>query len=112
MIELTVHEGDGDAARTGYWTVTGTQDEHETYGTIERSLMTDDDERTRVVHAWYITQRTLNAYRQTVTTELARGIAETYDDALSEVRLAWHRHVGDVAPAEDTAEVIYPWQGN
>lgn len=109
MIELTAHEGDGDAARTGYWTITGPQDEHEVFGTIERSILTSD-ERSRIVHAWYINRRTLNAYRTSVMAEVARGVADTFDGALAEVRVAWEQEIGSAV--EDTAQIIYPWQTN
>jgi hypothetical protein len=106
MIELTVREGDGDAARTGYWTVTGPQDEHEVHAVIERSRIVEDG---RDVFAWYLNQRTMNAYRTSTMHQTAQGVAETYDDAMVAVRAAWVEHVRD---PEDTVEIVYPWQAN
>jgi hypothetical protein len=106
MTELTVREGDGDAARTGYWTVTGPQDEHEVHAVIERSRVVESDQD---VFAWYLYQRATNVYRVSGMHQSASGRAMTYEQALAEVETAWQEHVRDL---EVTAEIPYPWQAN
>jgi len=109
VIELTTREGDGDAARTGYWVVTGPQDEHEAHAIIERSLITSDDDVRRLAFAWYLNRRTMNAYNQSSPHQVAGGVAETFDLAMSAVRSAWALHVEGVDD-DATGEIFLPWR--
>jgi len=94
VTELHVREGDGDAGRSGYWTVTGPQDEREVYAAIELSRITDKHDVERTAYAWYLFRRTVPDYNSidTYMREVARGDAPTFDASLDELRDAWWVH--------------------
>ena len=113
MTELTAREGDGDAARTGYWIVTGPQPEDEAYATIERTRDYLDDGGTADGFSWYLHQRqgSERDRQASFMGTISRGSASTYDMAMTELHAAWDEHLGlgAAAEADETAEVTYPW---
>lgn len=92
-LDLTVTGGDGDADRTGYWTVTGPQDPRDAYAIIERERSVDDG---RVFYAWYLTQRSMPEFNAPTTymITIAQGFHATYDGALEDLREAWVQELG------------------
>lgn len=113
MTELTIREGDDDAARTGYWLVTGPQPEEEAYATVELSRIVSDDGGERLAYRWYLHQRATNAYNGTASfmETVAYGEAPEHDGAVAEVGTAWREHIGlTVMVDEPTAPVSRPWR--
>lgn len=90
---LTVTGGDGDAERTGYWTVTGPQDPHEVYAIIERSKSPGDG---HVFFAWYLTQRTTPEFNapSTYMLTIGQGFQPTHEAALEDLAETWLRLLG------------------
>lgn len=92
-LPLTVTGGDGDGDRTGYWTVTGSQDPREVEATILRAVSPDDR---HIFFAWALTQRThpehngVRSYMDTV----AEGFCPSFEEALAELTEAWVRLLG------------------
>jgi hypothetical protein len=92
-LALTVTGGDGDGDRTGYWTVTGSQDPHEVCATITRATSPDDG---HLFFAWDLTQRThpehnrVRSYMDTIQ----QGFRPTFDEALAELTEAWVQTLG------------------
>jgi hypothetical protein len=111
MIELKMREGDGDASRTGYWDVTGPQDEHEVNGLIERARSFESG---TVFFAWYLNQRSTPEKNNTNTfmVTIDQGEAPTVDEALSALRLAWQREVGESVHGMPRveADIELPWR--
>ena len=113
MAELTIREGDNDAARTGYWLVTGPQPEEEAYATVELSRIVSDDGSSRFAYRWYLHRRASNPYNSTAShmETVAYGEAPEREGAVAEVRVAWGEHIGmTVADDEQTAPVGRPWR--
>lgn len=92
-LDLTVVGGDGDADRTGYWTVTGPQHPSDAYAIIERSRSIDTG---AVFYAWYLNQRTVPEFNAPSTHMLtiATGFKPTREEALEELREAWVQELG------------------
>ena len=92
-VDLTVTGGDGDAERTGYWTVTGPQDPHEAYAVIERSMSVPEG---HVFFAWYLNRRTQPEFNapNTHMVTIAHGFNPTYDGAMEELGDAWVQMLG------------------
>lgn len=85
-MKLTVLEGDGDAKRTGYWTVVGPQPESDKYALIYRHV--------GEVYSWELLERTSPERNSTSTFMLpVASSKDSYVDsleaALEAVRAAW-----------------------
>lgn len=93
-LELTVTGGDGDAERTGYWTVTGPQDPGDAYAIIERSRTPGPDGY--VFYAWYLNARSVPEYNgpETHILTISQGVQSTPEEALEELREAWVQELG------------------
>lgn len=101
-LNLTVSEGGGDAARFGYWNVTGPQDPQKVYALIELSRITDKHERERVGYAWYLRRERRRERNQQTrhVDEIAHGDAPTLDASVAELTDAWAQLIGTAAECD------------
>lgn len=103
VTHLTVREGDGDATRTGYWTVTAEDvPERDLFGTILVHV--------GEVYSWEIQRRVPNPGGRINTRleRVARGDADTHADAVAQVTAAWPASSEPPAPAPDRLERLIP----
>lgn len=114
MTELTATPGDGNADRTGYWTVTGPQDEHDMYAIVERSRRWPDepDGEPVISFAWYLHKRSDSQFNSTATfmQTIDRGMGATLEEAIEQLREAWPAEYVNPAPAPapDPLQRLWP----
>ena len=90
--------GEGDATRTGYWTVIGPQPERDLYGLIYLHI--------GEVYSWEIMERTVPE-RNSISTfmvPVSSGTADTHAEALEGITDAWPG-----GPVEDSHERADMW---